>query len=169
MELLVALSVFSIVVGLVVGIFVQGLRSQRLLTSMIGVNSNMSLVLEQMAREIRAGFRFSTGGVGCPGGGTQINFERTRPGVASFVPVYYSWDSAAETVDRSENNANPEPLTASNIAVKNLCFVLKHNSASDPWRVTIIATVAPTDKQFQGQQEMIQTTVSARTLPFELP
>jgi len=57
-ELLVAMSVFIIVLTLAVAVFVNALRSQRFLTKLMAVNNNAGLVLEQMAREMRTGYKF---------------------------------------------------------------------------------------------------------------
>ena len=52
-ELLVAIGVFSILISVAVGTFARALRTQRQTAALIAANSNASLVLEQMAREIR--------------------------------------------------------------------------------------------------------------------
>jgi prepilin-type N-terminal cleavage/methylation domain-containing protein len=57
-EVLVAIGVFSIVVAIATGGFVNSLRTQRQVASLISTQSNASLVLEQMAREMRTGFLF---------------------------------------------------------------------------------------------------------------
>jgi prepilin-type N-terminal cleavage/methylation domain-containing protein len=57
-ELLVSIGIFSIVVAIATGGFVNSLRTQRQVSSLISAQSNASLVLEQMAREIRTGYLF---------------------------------------------------------------------------------------------------------------
>jgi prepilin-type N-terminal cleavage/methylation domain-containing protein len=57
-EMLVAIGVFAVVVAIATGGFVNSLRTQRQVASLISAQSNASLVLEQMAREIRTGFLF---------------------------------------------------------------------------------------------------------------
>ncbi|MEK7479026.1 MAG: type II secretion system protein, partial [Patescibacteria group bacterium] len=58
-ELLVAMSVFTALLAFAVGVFVQGMRSERQVTEEIAVNYEMSLVLEQLVREIRTGSFFA--------------------------------------------------------------------------------------------------------------
>jgi prepilin-type N-terminal cleavage/methylation domain-containing protein len=57
-EVLVAMGIFVIVIAIATGGFVNSLRTQRQVASLISAQSNASLVLEQMAREIRTGFLF---------------------------------------------------------------------------------------------------------------
>jgi prepilin-type N-terminal cleavage/methylation domain-containing protein len=57
-ELLVAIALFSIVVVIASSGFVSALRTQRQVASLISTQSNMTLVLEQMAREVRTGYLF---------------------------------------------------------------------------------------------------------------
>ncbi len=60
-ELLVAIAVFAIVVTIASAGFVNALRTQRQVASLISTESNMTLVLEQMAREERTGYLFCHG------------------------------------------------------------------------------------------------------------
>ncbi len=54
-ELLVAISVFSVVIAIVSGIFVYSLRTNRTAVALISANNDASLTLDQMARMIRKG------------------------------------------------------------------------------------------------------------------
>ena len=58
-EMLVAIALFSVVVSIAVGGFTRALRTQRQVIALIAANSNMSLALEQMAREMRTSINFS--------------------------------------------------------------------------------------------------------------
>jgi prepilin-type N-terminal cleavage/methylation domain-containing protein len=57
-EMLVAMGIFTIVVAIAIGGFINSLRTQRQVASLISAQSNASLVIEQMAREMRTGFLF---------------------------------------------------------------------------------------------------------------
>ncbi len=57
-ELLIAIGLFSIVVVIASAGFINGLRTQRQVASLISAESNVTLVLEQMAREERTGYLF---------------------------------------------------------------------------------------------------------------
>ena len=57
-ELLVSISVFSVIVAIVSGIFITSLRSNRTSLALISANSDGQLALEQMTRMIRKGIDF---------------------------------------------------------------------------------------------------------------
>jgi prepilin-type N-terminal cleavage/methylation domain-containing protein len=57
-ELLVAIGLFTIVVTIAVGGFTNALKTQRQVSSLIATQSNVSIALEQMTREIRTGYLF---------------------------------------------------------------------------------------------------------------
>jgi prepilin-type N-terminal cleavage/methylation domain-containing protein len=57
-ELLVAIGLFTIIVAIAVGGFTNALRTQRQVSSLIATQSNVSLALEQITREIRTGYLF---------------------------------------------------------------------------------------------------------------
>lgn len=149
-ELIVAMSVFAILVTMAVGVFIQGLRSQRLLTYLMAINNNAGLVLEQMAREIRTGYKFGSGG----GSLGFTNFERES--------VTYS--SAAGRLTK-----NGTPLTAPDVNVKYLSFIVdQQGDICNPWRITILMEVA-SRKIDVVQTAPLQTTISSRVLPVEVP
>ena len=59
-ELLVAFSIFAILVAVVSGSFVRSLRIQRVALELMAINDNMAITLEQMMREMRTGYNFCT-------------------------------------------------------------------------------------------------------------
>ncbi|MEK7630245.1 MAG: hypothetical protein AAB432_02610 [Patescibacteria group bacterium] len=175
-EMLVAISVFIIVLVLIIGVFIQGLRIERYVTALTEVQSNASLALEQIAREIRGGYNFdppvNNGGI-CQGDlGDTLSFKRIKANTETSVSI--SWNEAANSIERSETKNNEPPiitlLNASNISVNRLCFRLNppaDNPRTNPWRVTLFMTFGSTDKAIAEKVINIQTTVSARVLPKE--
>jgi len=153
-ELLVAMAVFSIVVAIATGGFIRALRTQRQLVAFASANSNVSLVLEQMAREIRVGREFS-----------QQDRERI-----SFVNgrgdlVTYAYDPDLETILKTTGDGSPQPLTSQNVSVRNLTFLTQFLGEDDyPARVTVRVGVAPKEVGVSTSVIRIQTTVSARSL-----
>ncbi len=57
-ELLITVALFTIIIAIAVGTFTNALRTQRQVSSLISAESNVSLSLEQMARDIRTGYLF---------------------------------------------------------------------------------------------------------------
>lgn len=150
-ELLVSIAVFSIVVSIAVGGFTRALRTERQVAALIAANSNASLVVEQIAREIRTGSNFSCSGVPC----TELSFVNAR---AENV-TYRLLDGAIEK--RETDGVLFGQITAENINVHYLFFDLFENPAFPP-RITIRLGVSAREVGVQGSVTRIQTTVSAR-------
>ena len=177
-ELMVALSLFAAAIGLVVGVFVQALRTQRMVNNLISVNSNGSLLIEQIAREIRAGydfqsFNFSSASVcnDTPSSGEFASYDTllfTRFRGDSTTTVAYGWNETSKSIDRTEGLGFPESLTAENIAVSRLCFVREQPSCDSPPRITILMSLGSKNTAVSGNQVNLQTSVSARILPEEI-
>ncbi len=193
-EMMVAAGFFVVVLGIVVGGFTSAIRAQRDIAALISVNNNMGLVLEQIAREIRVGRNFCLRVdemlPNCPPGQdisvlpwsrtnsraetVVLEFQRLRGSV--LTTVHYEWDAATKTIYRKEGAtaldvslAEREPITASNVVVGNLNFIVSNKKDNYyPWRFTISATVSPMGVAAGTiPEQTIQTTVSPRFLPNE--
>lgn len=57
-ELLVTVGLFAIIITIAAGGFANAIRTQRQVASLIASQSNVSLALEQMSRQIRTGYLF---------------------------------------------------------------------------------------------------------------
>ncbi len=60
-ELIVAVGIFGLVIGMISGIFVLSLQSQRRIIALRNVEDSTRFVIESMSREIRTGKNFSNG------------------------------------------------------------------------------------------------------------
>ncbi len=169
-ELIVAIAVFLGVVAMASGIFIRSFRTQRLVTDMMAIQSNSSLALEQIMREIRFGYDFeicNSGRCNPAGGfGDSLKFTRIR-GVAA-VPVIYEWDQANFGVKRTEGTSPFSLLTASGVKVNKLSFYLfPRANISAPWRTSIFMNVGSWNNSSPENTVNLETTVSARILPSE--
>lgn len=155
-ELLVAISLFVIAVSVAVGGFVRALRTQRQLISLISANSNASLAIEQMAREMRtgSGFQCVNGTLDC----TILSFTN-----ANGEKVTYSEDELSQTLARTVGNGPPNPLTAANVRIVGLGFHIFQSAGNFPPRLTVTLGVGVKDAELQGNITNIQTTVSSRS------
>lgn len=160
-EILVAIAVFSIATSIAVGSFTRILKSQRQTASLIAANSNASLTIEQIAREIRTGKNFCRGN-SCP-----------SPDFLSFVNardqnvVYCLAEEAVwKGVDAREGcgGRSFQKVTSDNVRVVYLNFRLFGHREGDgfPPRVTIIMGVSSPEAGVSGTVYNFQTTVSAR-------
>ena len=157
-ELIVAIGVFSTIVSIAVGGFVSALRTQRQTVALIAANSNASLTMEQMAREIRAGFDFCLPGQ-CIGT-SELSFKNAAGDV-----VTYRLNGVSGAVERGISG-NFSPLTAENVSIRYLHFVLSGNDSRDGLspRITVSMGVSSKELGVAGSVVNIQTTVSARVL-----
>ncbi|MEK7481758.1 MAG: prepilin-type N-terminal cleavage/methylation domain-containing protein [Patescibacteria group bacterium] len=57
-ELIVAMTVFVVLMSIAAGGFIHLLKSQRVVAALMTANDSASLTMEQMAREIRTGYNF---------------------------------------------------------------------------------------------------------------
>lgn len=167
-ELLTAMAIFSILLAIVVGIFIQSLRSQRILIHLIAINDNTGLVLEQMAREIRSGYDFCDENQAlCD----TVNFSNLSFFNYRGEMVNYVFNSDAKRVER-----NGLILTAPDVEVRDLKFRVYQddndenpiNNICNPWRIVITMEVGSSNHRI-SQISRLQTTVSSRILPRESP
>lgn len=176
-ELIVAIALFSIAIAIAAGGFTNALRTQRQVAALISAQSNASLVLEQVAREVRTGYLFchdpnvGTPNLACAGPCTVTGQGWTCDGLLDFrnaasADVNYVLKNGA--LARSENGGTAQPITGENVAVKYLTFRLFGNLEGDHWnpRITILMGVAPssTDPALATNVLNLETTVSARQI-----
>lgn len=157
-ELLIAMGVFVVLLTIMVNIFIGSLKTQRSMVALMLANDSASLVLEQMAREIRTGENFSI-----PSGvsGDELRFKN-----ANGQNVVYKFN--AEAIERGVGGLEPVPITGKNVNITRLNFNLVHQftgfGQNWPPRITITLEVKSKNLELQSISTAIQTTVSARNL-----
>jgi len=175
-ELIVAMGVFVVIVSIAVGVFVNAVRNQRRLVTLMAVNNNAGGVLEQMAREIRTGYRFCEGqnpGTPCDLAAPTLRFTNH----ASSTVRYATSTDGRVTRQVVGVDDDPFPLTAEEIRVSYLRFIVSQAGVSggaaddicNPWRVTVVMGVRPRGDVDTARETRLQTTVSSRVLPAEAP
>jgi prepilin-type N-terminal cleavage/methylation domain-containing protein len=181
-ELIVAMGVFVIIVSIAVGVFVNAVRSQRRLTELMAVNNSAGSVLEQIAREVRTGYRFCESDTN-PGMNPDEPCAVVAADSVSFVnyrgrKVTYALDGNGAATRLEEGNLDAPPLTASEVEVTHLQFSISQldgngdtaDDACNPWRITIAMGVRSRSVELANEQEVrLQTTVSSRVFPVEAP
>jgi prepilin-type N-terminal cleavage/methylation domain-containing protein len=169
-ELIMAMSIFVVLISIAAGGFINILRNQRLAIALMSVNDNMSLSIEQMAREIRTGYNF-----------IKISDEEFQFVNASNRIVWYRLHRGA--IERITENANlekiPQKITADNAKIvkfnveicgKNIDTNLTLDScgageSSYPPRITLGFTITSAEPDIEKLKIFtnIQTTISSRT------
>ncbi|HDY73478.1 MAG TPA: type II secretion system protein [Candidatus Jorgensenbacteria bacterium] len=170
-ELIVAMSVFIIATTIISGVFVRAVRTQRQVGQLMAINSDASLIIERMAREIRSGYDFDYSNTSCDIGSDLIIF--TKPKGTATTTIVYRWDAGSNTVERAEKiGGNPtgadyDVLNASQTKIGRLCFIETRLNVNSPWRITAVLAVGSKDDQL-AYETYFQTTVSSRILPMDL-
>ena len=156
-ELLVAMGLFVILVGIATGGFIRALRTQRFIVGLMEANNNVSLALEQMAREMRTGYHFTKIS------GTELQFVNVNN-----VVVFYRLN--AGTLERGTSDPllaiTYKKITADNVKITHFTVSLLGNNAGDgyPPRITIGLSVTGTGEYLEDIITNIQATISSRTL-----
>jgi type II secretory pathway pseudopilin PulG len=163
-ELLVAIASFIIIVSIVVGGFSGALRSQRQSIALLNANYNSSLVLEQMAREIRTGMNFCINqSIACSE--SQLVFTN-----AYGQNVVYRLNNFGIEKSIIEESINREisfkKITADDVVVDYLKFILNGQTFRDgkQTRITILIGIKSKESSISGSVINLQTTVSPRVL-----
>jgi prepilin-type N-terminal cleavage/methylation domain-containing protein len=184
-ELLVAIGIFSILIAVAIGGFVHALRTQREVASIIGAQSNASIALESMARELRTGYLFcndpanngSVNDVCAPACSPSVTLSGTVWTCDGLIDFYnanganvdYALDENG-SLARSDSGSTGTfvPITGNNVKVTYLTFTIFGNKEGDNWppRITVSMGVVPnsTDPALVADEVELQTTVSARTI-----
>lgn len=176
-ELIVAMGVFVVIVTVAVGTFITVVRNERKLTSLMEVNNNAGGVLEQMAREIRTGYRFCDTTGQNPDAPCALFAQSLAFTNYQGKAVTYEYDGVRHVVTRSEDGGDPRPMTAGDVTVTRLDFTVVQydedgspdNDVCVPWRIGIIMGVRRPDDTAGDQEIKLETTVSSRVLPKEAP
>jgi len=156
-ELLVAMSLFLILVAVATGTFIQTLRTQRVITELTAANDNATQNIEQIAREIRTGFNFvdSTDNI--------LKFVNYRSEQVSYKLIN---NSVTRCVGSCVSDNEFKPTTAPEVKVERLKFIISGKELTDefPTRVTIILTVLGP----KNIRVNLETTVTSRVIEPEL-
>ncbi len=166
-ELLISLSLFVVLLSVAIGGFLQAVRIQRVVTELMSVNDNMSLIIEQMAREIRTGnnFQFSQNN-------NDLEFANSNNQSISYRLDQGSLERGEGTVSGGVCNDGSSPvngfcyvkLASDDISVTDFnVFGLQGNSPG-PQRITIILSFTSNrgDVSSLVKPIQIQTTISPR-------
>jgi len=186
-ELMVAVSVFIILITIAIGSFIQSMKTQRITLALISANDSMNLSVEQMAREIRTGYLFCTRHVGAAtttdlgcgnladfSGDYEIQFVN-----ADGIFVRYRLNSGTFALEKGVFDSvclggilNPDgfcyrPITADNVKIAKFVVELRHADTEPnpyPPRVTLIMIVTSKEPDVEPLNIFtdIETSISPR-------
>ncbi|MBI2446409.1 MAG: type II secretion system protein [Parcubacteria group bacterium] len=151
-ELIVAIGVFGLVVGMTVGIFVLSIISQRRIIALRNAEDNIRFAVEAMAREMKTGKNFS-------GGGSSVSFTNAK----GEATVYRLNSNIIEK--SSDGGVSYSAVSGAEVIVDYLNFYLMGQAISDGLEPRVTIAIGVTS--IVGSQTAnlkIQTTISERLL-----
>lgn len=103
-ELLIAVSVFSVIVAAASGILISSLRSNRVAVALISANTDASLTLDQMSRMIRKGSGPSFVSERILGGDDEVSFKCLKFKYGNEY-ITYRWNRADKSLEWNVGSA----------------------------------------------------------------
>jgi prepilin-type N-terminal cleavage/methylation domain-containing protein len=154
-ELIISMSLFVIISGLVVGSFIIATRTQRTIISLIEAKDNMGLALEQMARETRLASNFQISSQY-----KKLDFNDIN---GNIIKYYYTEENGIGGITRCEN-FNCFPIISPALNIGNFYIYFSNDIGGiTPPRITMSFSVSPKDNALKDYFSFnIQTTISAR-------
>ncbi|HVN26366.1 MAG TPA: type II secretion system protein [Candidatus Paceibacterota bacterium] len=176
-ETLVSIGIFVTLVAIAVGGFVQAIHTQGEVSRLISAQDNVSVSIEEMAREIRTGFLFchdtSNNTIAARCGGVNACTVNTDGSWTCPVLDYFTaggdevnYVNVNGVLTRTDNGSST-PLTSPDVKVRYLSFRMFGNQEGDHWlpRITVALDVSPSssDPAIASTTFNFETTVSARS------
>jgi prepilin-type N-terminal cleavage/methylation domain-containing protein len=148
-EMIVAVGVFTVAITISLASFLNITAIQRKTSAMRTINDNLNFSLEIMMREIRSGTNYKVGG-----GGTSLaivnNYKKN---------IVYSLNTVNNQIERSEEGGPAIALTAPEVKITKLFFVV--DSTFQP-RVTVVVNGETGENEKSKSVFNLQTTISQR-------
>ncbi len=166
-ELLVVMVIFVTIISVVITIFGQVLKSQRVIFALQSVQDDTRYALETIAREIRMADVITPQGSDPHQGG---GFEELEILNYKGENVKFKWfyNEPQRQLKVSRDDGPYIPLTSENIEITNVQFYIRKCTTTEPVveiqpRVTISIAARSFQEAYQGRTEMyLETTVSTR-------
>lgn len=149
-EIMVAVSIFGLVIGIVIGTFVLALSSQRRIIALRNTEDNIRFTIEAMAKEIKTGKNFS-------GGGNSISFTNARGEAISYR-------LSSNIIEKSsDGGVNYSAVTGTEVTVNYSNYYLMGQAAGDGLEPRVTITIGITSSVGSQTADLkIQTTISER-------
>ena len=157
-ELIVAISLFVIVISISVSIFLRTLRTQKTALLLIEANNNLSLTIEEMSREIRESTDFKSTDFNGPKDIFRSNIEFTDTMTGEFIKYDFINGAIFKTVNGVQQQLTSNAITITDFKIKLI------QPANFPSRVLVSITASPNSDVLTNYTDNIQTTVSSRMI-----
>lgn len=151
-ELIVAIGIFSLVIGMAFSTFVLALASQRRIIALRNTEDNVRFTIEAMAREIKTGKNFN-------GGGSSVSFTNAK----GEAVIYRLNNNVVEK--SSDGGINYSAVTGAEATVNYLNFYLMGQATGDMLEPRVTITIGITASVGNQTANLkAQTTISERLL-----
>lgn len=163
-EIIVAMTIFSIAVGAISSLFVMSLRGQRNVIAQQNLADNTRFALEHMSRQIRMAQRDESGS--CTGT-AKSTYDI---GGASLTFVDYTSNCLTYALSGGKIRMRPDTfkafldLTSDDIQVSSLNFDVNGRTAEDGEQPRVTISVNAQDANLNTAEILLQTTVSNRNV-----
>lgn len=184
-EMMVAVSIFSIVMLVAVGALLTIVDANRKAQAIKSVTNNLNFALESMSRTIRTGTSYYCGdssdlppisGISnCPSGGELIAFEKSG-GIKSdpndqvvyrLNAVDFNGTPHGQIERSTDAGFNFVPITDSQVDITKLEFHVVGSSSSDEFQPRVFIVIKGVTGLARSRTEFnLQTTVTQRLLDF---
>lgn len=173
-EVLVSISIFSIVMLIATGAVFTIVESNKKTHSLKSVMTNLNFALESMARDMRVGLNYRCNGAGdCVNGGTVFIYKANRDvdGDGSYNTadsndqIEYTLSGERLMKRVYSNGQAAVPITAEEIHILSMNFYLVGSSDSDGKQPKVLITIQGYAGSGKTRSDFnIQTTVSQRSI-----
>lgn len=177
-EMLVAVSIFAIVMVVGVGTLIVVIRAGSAAQSTQTLTSNLSFVLDSMSRKLRTGYSYYCRSSNLEGGGGMLQTGTRDCSTGATAIIFTDGETGGRTayrlnagvieqrIDESGNAGSWIVISSSEADIQDLTFVVNHTNSNDNYQpqINILLHGVPTDVFASGSEFYIQTTVTSRSL-----
>lgn len=174
-ELMVAISIFSLVMVISMGAIFTVINSNRKAQSLRSVMDNLNFTVDSITRTIRFGTNYHCGASGiltdpqnCPAGESTMTVMDSDGNTVTFTKT-------GSQITRSINGGTPIPFTSPDVVVEEVSFRVfgsaPYDAGADLFQPrALIVIKGYVDARTESKSTFaLQTTVSQRTFDFESP
>jgi len=164
-ELIVAIAIFSIVITIVLGLFINALRGYRKTLALQNVEENVRFLLNFMTKELR--MVKSINSPNSPEGGWSSNLVITR---SDDISVTYNFDATNNNLTRRATGPNPAAINSDDVKVTGKFYISGIGDNNLEPKLTVVLSVE--NKAVRPEEKAminVQVTLSQRNIePIEL-
>jgi len=164
-EMVVAVSLFTVVVIISTGALMTIINANRKARSMQTVMDNLNFAMENMSRNLRTGYSYECGGSqgNCPNGKDNIVFIDQN---GDSVEYEFLESDGLGSITISKNGVTPKSITSSEVDIDGLLFYVTGLDSSDKKQPLVTISISGTAgvKEETKTAFDIQTTISQRKI-----